>query len=439
MTTHEGAAGPLSRLQCIACNAEHDPHRRQFHCAQCGDLLEVRHDLEALAARYPDLKPRFAARLGELRPPYVSGVWRYHELILPDLPAAAIVTLPEGNTPLYQRPAVQRFVGARRVYLKHEGQNPTLSFKDRGMTAGVSWAKHVGATTVACASTGDTSAAVAAYAAAAELQAAVLLPHEKVSVEQLAQPICYGARVLALQTDFDGCMRLVRELTDSGQVYLLNSMNPFRIEGQKAIGIEAVHQLDWQVPDWFVIPVGNAGNISALGKGLAELHALGLIDRLPRVAGVQVQAADPFYRGFQQGFVRRQRLTAGPTVASAIRIGDPVSWDKARAVVQRLGGVVTEVSDAEALEAMAVGDAAGVHICPNSGVTLAGARRLVQEGVIAGDASVVVIATAHGSKFSQAAIDFHGGEDYPSARRNPPIVLPATLDAVSAALARPRE
>jgi threonine synthase len=430
---------PISRLECIACHATYPTDRRSFRCA-CGDLLEVQHDLEAVQRAHGDLKERFARRLGTLdpdRPHDASGVWRYRELILPELPEAAIVSLPEGSTPLYRREAVERYVGAREVRIKHEGENPTLSFKDRGMTAGVSWARQIGATLVACASTGDTSAAMACYAAAAGLPAAVLLPHEKVSPEQLAQPICYGARVLALETDFDGCMAVVRELTADGRVYLLNSMNPFRIEGQKAIGIEALHQLGWRAPDWFVIPVGNAGNISALGKGLLELQRLGLIDRLPRVAGVQAAAADPLYQAYSEGFTRRVRVTARPTVASAIRIGDPVSFDKARAVVQRLDGVMTEVTDEQALEAMAVVDAAGVHVCPNTAVAVAGARRLCAEGVIAADASMVVIATAHGGKFSGAAVGYHAGPapaGVARPHRNPPRVIAPTLEAVREAL-----
>ena len=420
-----------SLLQCIGCGKTYETSQARFRC-DCGDLLAVEHDLERLAAAFPDLRAVFEARLGKMAPPDASGVWRYHELILPDLPRDAVVSMPEGNTPLYRRAAVERFLDLDEVYIKHEGENPTLSFKDRGMTAGVSWAKHLGARLVACASTGDTSAAMACYAAAAELPAAVLLPHEKVSLEQLAQPICYGARVLALQTDFDGCMRVVKDLTADGGVYLLNSMNPFRIEGQKAIGIEAVHQLGWTPPDWFVIPVGNAGNVSALGKGLLELHRLGLIDRLPRIAGVQVTAADPLYRSYSEGFARRHRVVAQPTVASAIRIGDPVSFDKARAVVQKLGGVVTESTDAQALEAMAAVDAAGVHICPNSAVAVAGAKRLRAEGTIRKDEQVVIIATAHGGKFSGASLDYHTGTA--GAHRNPPITLPPTLEAVRDAL-----
>jgi threonine synthase len=425
---------PLSWLQCICCGQTYDPLQRTSFRCDCGDLLSVEHDLERVQQRAGDLRAVFDRRLGRLQPPLRSGVWRYHELILPDLPRQAIVSLPEGNTPLYRREAVERHVGVRRLLIKHEGENPTLSFKDRGMTAGVSWARHAGARTVACASTGDTSAAMACYAAAAGLPAVVLLPHDKVSAEQLVQPICYGARVLALETDFDGCMAVVQQLSDSGEVYLLNSKNPLRIEGQKSIGFEVLHQLGWRLPDWFVIPVGNAGNISALGKGLGELKRLGLVHGVTRIAGVQSAAAAPLSRAFREGFRRRVRLRAGPTVASAIRIGDPVSFEKARAVVQQFDGVVTEVSDEQALASKAVVDRAGVHVCPNSAVAVAGARRLRREGVIQPDETLVVIATAHGGKFSGLALDYHTAASGEAAGRNPPRVVAPTLEAVREAL-----
>lgn len=437
MSGETPAQAPISTLRCIACHHEEPTSTARFRCSACGDLLAVEHDLEALAAKLgtADIaKARFAARRQSVRLPDTSGVWRFRELILPDLPADKIVSLPEGNTPLYRRPQLARWAGIADLAVKHEGENPTLSFKDRGMTAGVSWAHHVGAKRVACASTGDTSAAMAAYAAAAELPAVVLLPHEKVSAEQLAQPISYAAKVLALETDFDGCMGLVKELTESGEIYLLNSMNPFRIEGQKAIGIEAIEQLRWKAPDWFVIPVGNAGNISALGKGLRELHALGLIDRLPRIAGAQAQLADPFYLAYQDGFAERKRIQAGATIASAIRIGDPVSYDKARQIVQSFDGVVTEVDDATALEAKAACDAAGVHICPNSAVAVAGAERLRAEGIIGAKERVVVIATAHGAKFASTTLPYHLDASLPGERKNPPQVMKATLERVLAAL-----
>ncbi|RJO65851.1 MAG: threonine synthase [Myxococcales bacterium] len=426
----------FSHLACIACGRRYETDDIRYRC-DCGDLLEVRHDLEALAHAYPDLKARFESRLGKFEKPYCSGVWRYHELILPDLPVAAIVSKPEGNTNLYHSERLSRAFNTRNLYLKHEGENPTLSFKDRGMTAGVSWARHLGMTRVACASTGDTSAAMAAYAAEVDgMRGIVFLPHEKISPEQLAQAISYGALTLAIETDFDGCMRLVAEVCARRPIYLLNSMNSFRIEGQKAIGLETLQQLGWRVPDWFVIPVGNAGNISALGKGLLEARALGLIDRLPRLAGIQARAADPFYRGFLTGFKQRPVVEAAPTYASAIRIGDPVSRDKAARAVLAFDGVVEEVEEAELMEAKGMADRAGVSVCPNSGVALAGLRKLRAQGTIGDAETVVVILTAHGAKFSRLGVDYHLGalaDAQPSAP-NPPVRVRPLLDQVLAAL-----
>jgi len=375
--------------------------------------------------------------MGTTQRPYLSGVWRYHELILPELPPADVVTKPEGNTNLYHSAKLSAAFDTKRLHLKHEGENPTLSFKDRGMTAGVSWAHHLGQKVVACASTGDTSAAMAAYAAQVEgMQSVVFLPRGKISAEQLSQAITYGARTLALDTDFDGCMRLVQAVTAKHPVYLLNSMNPFRIEGQKAIGLEAIQQLDWQVPDWFVIPVGNAGNISALGKGLWEALELGIIDRLPRIAGIQAAAADPFYRSYETGFREKITRQAGPTLASAIRIGNPVSYEKARGVVQRFDGVVARVDEGELMDAKALADRCGVAVCPNSGVALAGLRRLRAEGVIEAGQSVVVILTAHGAKFSQVGVDYHTGAlpDLRPHAANPIVELPAEVEAIERAL-----
>jgi threonine synthase len=429
-------SGALSQLRCIACGGRYDADEIRYLC-ECGALLEVEHDLSRLRRETPDLRERFDARLVERELPLASGVWRYREMILPDLPEPEIVTCGEGNTTLYRGPRLSEAFETEDVALKHEGENPTLSFKDRGMTAGVSWALHLGATRVACASTGDTSAAMAAYAAHARaMQAIVFLPRDKVSEEQLAQPIAYGAVTLALDTDFDGCMRLVRELCRRHRIYLLNSMNAFRIEGQKTIGIEACHQRGWSAPDWFVIPVGNAGNVSALGKGLLEAHALGLIDRLPRIAAVQARAADPLYRSFRQGFETRVTVDAEPTQASAIRIGDPVSRDKAVRVITRFKGVVESVEEAELMEAKGRADRAGVAVCPNSGVALAGLRKLRAAGTIGADESVVVILTAHGLKFAQAGVAYHTGRlaDAPTGTPNAPIPLPAELDAIEAEL-----
>jgi threonine synthase len=421
-----------SWLACIACAARYDAKERRYHC-ECGELLEVRHDLERLRHDHRDLKALFNARWGATEGIYRSGVWRYHELILPDLPATEIVTKPEGNTRLYRTEALSRGFGLERLYLKHEGENPTLSFKDRGMTAGVSWAKHIGMTHVACASTGDTSAALAAYAAeVATMQGLVFLPHGKISREQLAQALTYGALTLALDTDFDGCMRLVGEVCRQRPIYLLNSMNSLRIEGQKAIGLEALQQLRWNVPDWFVIPVGNAGNLSALGKGLAEAHALGIIDRLPRIAGIQASAANPFYLSYREQFAQRVQVTAQPTQASAIRIGAPVSHHKARRVIEQFGGLVEQVSEVELMEAKTIADRAGVSVCPNSGVALAGVRRLLAQGEIRATDTVVAIMTAHGLKFSACDYAYNTGEwpELSPARPNAPLRVAAELPAI---------
>jgi threonine synthase len=360
-------------------------------------------------------------------------------MILPDLPPDRIVTMQEGSTRLYRSGALEREIGVDTLYLKHEGENPTLSFKDRGMTAGVSWARRLGRPRVVCASTGDTSASMAAYAAFAGIESVVLLPENRVSIEQLSQPIAYGAKTLALKTDFDGCMRLVAELAASQPVYLLNSMNSVRIEGQKSIVWETIQQLGWRVPDWIVVPVGNAGNISALGKGLEEWRALGLLGkggRMPRLAGVQAVSANAFARSYRGGFVRKETMTAAPTVASAIAIGDPVSYEKARRVVQSTGGVVTDASEDEILDAKALTDAAGIAVCPNSATAVAGLRRLVREGTIRRGELVVVIATAHGLKFSGTTIAYHEGRlaGIESRRANRPVSLEPNLEAILEAL-----
>jgi threonine synthase len=427
-----------SALRCIRCGGRQSIREIGYECGSCGDLLEVEIDLEALRRErdgrgWRDL---FQARLGEVRGPLASGVWRYHEWVMPDLPLAGVVSKEEGNTPLYAGDRLRRAFDAPHLHLKHEGENPTLSFKDRGMTVGVSWARHLGAAAVACASTGDTSAAMAAYAAEVEgLRSLVLLPRDKVTFEQLAQPQASGCLTLCLDTDFDGCMSILREFCRRHPVYVLNSLNPIRIEGQKTIGLEALQQLGWEPPDWFVIPVGNAGNISALGKGLLEAKELGLIDRLPRLAGVQARAANPLARAFRDGWQGRRSVEAGPTVASAIRIGHPVSHDKAAAILRRLEGVVEDADDQEIMDAKARADASGVSVCPNSGAALAGYLRLRERGVIGRSDRVVVIATAHGAKFSQASLDYHRGTlpGVQARHANPLRPLAATVEAVEQA------
>lgn len=409
-----GTAAPagLSRLRCIACGREFPMAEIRYACDACGDLLEVYHDLDRLrAARTPAAwRELFDSRVGAKEGAHRSGVWRYRELILPDLPASDLVTMPEGNTNLYRSPALEAAGGSAEVRIKHEGENPTLSFKDRGMTSGVSFARHLGVRTVACASTGDTSAALAAYAAQVPgLRGLVVLPRGKVSLEQLSQPLASGCRTLALDTDFDGCLRILREVASRLPLYLLNSVNPLRIEGQKSIAFEIVQQLGWQPPDWIVVPVGNAGNISAIGKGLFEMQSLGLIDRVPRLLGVQADAAAPLARAAREGYRERVRVVAGPTAASAIRIGDPVSYDKAVRVVRQSGGGFASATEDEILDAKALVDATGVYICPNSATAVAGYLKARTDGTIAAKERVVIVATAHGCKFSQTTIGYHTG------------------------------
>jgi threonine synthase len=406
------AAAPLSRMRCIACGRDYPLTEIRYACDACGDLLEVAHDLDRLKrSRSPEAwRALFRDRLADLQGPHRSGVWRYHELILPDLPLDRIVTKPEGNTNLYRSARLEELSETAEVHIKHEGENPTLSFKDRGMTAGVSLARHLGVGVVACASTGDTSAAMAAYAAQVEgLRGLVVLPQGKISVEQLSQPIASGCLTLSLPTDFDECIRLLRDVCRRRPIYLLNSVNPVRVEGQKSIGFELLQQLDWRPPDWIVVPVGNAGNISALGKGLAELKELGIIDRVPRLLGGQTESAGPLAQASREGYRRRVRVKAADTLASAIRIGDPVSYDKAVKVVRASGGLFESVDEQAIMDAKALVDATGVYICPNSATAVAVFLKARAAGVIGRDERVVIVATAHGCKFSQATIDYHGG------------------------------
>ncbi|MFC1820704.1 threonine synthase, partial [Thermodesulfobacteriota bacterium] len=364
-----------------------------------------------------------------------SAFKRYKDLLLPDLPDEKIVTLYEGDTPLY-RPtqSLSSFFDIERVYMKHEGLNPTLSFKDRGMVSTISWANHIEAKYVICASSGDTSAAAAAYAAqSGHLKAVVLLPGGQITVEQLSQPIMSGALTLQLDADFDGCMDVIRGLVSKNYpIYLANSMNSFRIEGQKAIGIETLHQLRWKVPDWFIVPLGNAGNITAIGKGIQEIYELGIIDKLPRIAGIQVEAANPIYLSFLDNFTHFNPVKTKETVANAMRIGNPVSFKKAAKVVNYFNGVVEQVNDVEAMDAKAKVDATGIPVCPHSGVGIAGMMKMRNKGIIKRTDTVVVILPAHASKFTQSAVEYHSSEVAKYA--NPIKQLPATLEAVEAEL-----
>jgi threonine synthase len=328
---------------------------------------------------------------------------------------------------------VSAHAGVEALLLKHEGHNPTGSFKDRGMTVGVTQAVRVGATAVACASTGNTSASLAAYAAQAGLPALVFVPRDGIALGKLAQALAYGARTLLVEGDFDACLRLVEAASRELGVYLLNSINPFRLEGQKTIVLELLQQLGWEAPDWIVVPAGNLGNTAAFGKALQEARALGLIDRLPRLCAVQAAGAAPFATGFAEGFARRHAVTPH-TVATAIKIGDPASWDRAVRSIRETDGVVLAVGDEEILEAKAVIDASGVGCEPASAASVAGVRRLVQEGRIGRGDRVVAVLTGHVLKDPGILLDYHREREPPPARANRPVAIGADLREVERVL-----
>jgi threonine synthase len=391
--------------------------------------LEIRHRPPAITAA--ELIQRFTERRGGAPGATASGVWRFREIVLPS--AESVVSYPEGNTPLLHRIALDRWAGIERLLLKHEGQNPTGSFKDRGMTVGVTQALRIGARAVACASTGNTSASLAAYAAQAGLPALVLVPVAGVAMGKLAQTLAYGARTLLVRGDFDQCLRMVDEASEKLGVYLLNSINPFRIEGQKTIVFELLQQLSWEAPDWIVFPAGNLGNTAAFGKAVREAHEWGLISQRPRLAAVQAAGAAPFAHSFRDGFVRRHRVKA-ETVATAIKIGDPASYDRAVTAIRETNGVVLSAPDAELLEAKAAIDAAGVGCEPASAASLAGIRRLVHEGAVKPGQRVVAILTGHILKDPGLLMRYHQEMDPPPAGANRPIEIDATLAALERVL-----
>jgi threonine synthase len=426
------------------CPGEYPVYEVMYTCPTCGGLLEVHHDVAALqAAHTGDTWRRLIdSRVGSTTWPYGSGVWGMREWVLPTLRDENVVSMYEGNTNLYWAERLGKQIGVDDLWVKLCGNSHTGSFKDLGMTVLVSAVKQMMADgspvkAVACASTGDTSAALASYAAAAGIPAVIFLPAGKVSTAQLIQPVANGAHVLALETDFDGCMRIVREVTQDNSIYLANSMNSLRIEGQKTVAIEILRQFDWEVPDWIIIPVGNLGNISALYKGLKLLRDLGLINKMPRLVAAQAAKANPFYQSFLNGFRDKVAINAQGTLASAIQIGDPVSYEKAVQAVVETDGIVEQATEHEMAEAAARADLTGMYTCPHTGVALATLFKLVNRGEVKSSDRVVVISTAHGLKFTAFKVGYHEGTlaEVESQFANPPVYLPASADAVRAVIA----
>ncbi len=406
--------------------------------SRTGALLEVVHDMDELRKLSADeWKRLFQQREHASEWPYGSGVWGKKEWVHPELDNENVVSMYEGNSNLFWAERYGRSLGVQDLWIKQCGNSHTGSFKDLGMTVLVSAVKQMIARgkpvrAVACASTGDTSAALSAYAAAADIPAVVFLPRGKVSVAQLIQPVANGAIVFALDTDFDGCMEIVQQVAERDGLYLANSMNSLRIEGQKTVGIEIAEQFDWEMPDWMVIPGGNLGNVSALAQGLDMLLELGLVSRKPRIVCAQAEAANPLYLSYLRDFKVFEPIAARPTIANAIQIGNPVSATKAIEALKRYDGIVEQASEAELVEACARADRTGLFNCPHTGVALAAMEKLVTRGTIARGDRVVVISTAHGLKFVDFKVKYHEVrlEGIESQIPNPPIDLPAHYDTV---------
>jgi threonine synthase len=442
LSTSEPGVRPSDfRFRCIACGDLSDAASQNFRCGQCGDLLEITYP------RWKEIKPQ-AAHLKSMwrdrrlssNPIDLSGVWRFREV----LPALAddqqAITLREGNTPLYELPRCARITGVPGLLAKHQGMNPTGSFKDGGMTVAATFARRAGFRWVACASTGNTSASMAAYASRGGMRSLVLVPDGKISWSKLSQALDYGAVTCQLRTDFDGCLRLLQALVLRAPVYQLNSINPFRLEGQKTLAFELLEQLNWHEPDHIIVPGGNLGNSSAIGKALLEMRELGLISRLPKLSVIQAEGANALVRTLREAAGKRLISVPAETRATAIRIGNPASWKKAAHVLEATGGACEQVSEVEIAQAKAEIGSEGIGCEPASAVTLAGLKKLVKQGFVKADESIVLVLTGNLLKDPDFTMEFHrgdllkdnGGSDSAELNqlRRPPIVLDATLDAV---------
>src|SRR6478752_7187333 len=425
-------------FRCIAgCHGEHSLEAAIYRCPTCGDLLEVSHDVGALRDRGPAAWMKlFDERYKRTQWPYGSAVWGKKEWVCPSIEDAHIVSMDEGGTNLFWADRFGQSLGLEQVWVKLCGNSHTGSFKDLGMTVLVSMVRQMITNgkqirAVGCASTGDTSASLAAYAAAAEIPAIVVLPRGKVTVAQLVQPLANGAVVFALDTDFDGCMAIIQRLADEEGLYLANSMNSLRLEGQKTVSIEIAQQFDWEVPDVVIVPAGNLGNISAFAAGFEMMRDLGLVARVPRLVAAQAEAANPLYRASLNSW-RFEPVVAKPTMASAIQIGNPVSIQKAIAALKRCNGIVEQASEQELADAVARADRTGMFACPHTGVALAALMKLAARGEIKRDERVVVISTASGLKFTDFKADYHAEKlaGITASQPNRPIELPNDYDQI---------
>lgn len=430
------------RFRCIACGDLSDRASQDFRCPHCGDLLEIAYpDWKQKTPQAAKLKATWRERRLSAEPVDASGVWRFRDVLPPIENPNEIITLREGNTPLYELPRCARIAGLPQLFAKHQGMNPTGSFKDTGMTVAATFARRAGFRWVACASTGNTSASMAAYAARGGMRSLVLVPEGKISWSKLSQALDYGAVTCQLRTDFDGCLKLLQELVLRAPVYQLNSINPFRLEGQKTLAFELLEQMGWNPPDHIIVPGGNLGNSSAIGKALLEMLELGLIARLPKLSVIQAQGANALVRTLREAAGKRLVSVAAETRATAIRIGNPASWKKAAHVLEATSGACEQVTEVEIAEAKAEIGAEGIGCEPASAVTLAGLKKLVKQGLVKRNESVVLVLTGNLLKDPDFTIDFHRGDLFKGTRdesatatlnalRHPPVVLDATLEAV---------
>ena len=435
---------PLStfRFRCIGCGSVTPSAAQDFRCSECGNLLEITDpSWKSTSLHAAALKSIWRDRRSSNLPLDLSGVWRFRELLPVPQSEQHVVTLREGNTPLYELPQSSRITGVPRLYAKHQGINPTGSFKDAGMTVAATFARQAGYRWVACASTGNTSASMAAYAARGGMRSLVLVPEGKISWSKLSQALDYGALTCQLRTDFDGCLRLLQELVRRAPVYQLNSINPFRLEGQKTLALELLEQLDWHPPDHIIVPGGNLGNSSAIGKALLEMLDLGLIPRLPKLSVIQAEGANALVRTLREAGGKRLVSVQAETRATAIRIGNPASWEKAVKVLQATGGACEQVSELEIAQAKAEIGAEGIGCEPASAVTLAGLKKLLRQHFVRWEETVVLVLTGNLLKDPDFTMEFHRGDLFQGTAhkresdslmpfRHPPVVLDATLDAV---------
>ena len=386
-----------------------------YFCKKCGDILEVKYEADELAE---------AAQTSDWKTKPLS-VWRYRPF-MPIHESTKLVTLGEGGTGLHHSERLCNELGIKNLYVKNEGENPTGSFKDRGMTVGVTKAVELGARHVICASTGNTSAALAAYAARAGIRCTVLIPSGKIAYGKLSQAMIHGAKVLQVKGNFDEALEFVLKLAETHRdIYLLNSINPFRIEGQKSLGYEICEQLNYEAPDRIIIPVGNAGNISAVWKGLKEFYELGLIKKLPKMTGIQAAGSAPIAQAIKANADKIVPVEHPETIATAIRIGAPVSWKKAVNAIRESGGTAETVTDDEILDAQkTLARVEGIFVEPASASSIAGLKKLIRRGVVVGDEKVVCITTGHGLKDPDTAIK----------QSEKPIEVDAEISAIEAAL-----